>query len=147
MKLYAAEIRIGKNPVNHTVFRPTRKAKPATNERPALPDDHLTAAEIMILRHLHDTDSVVNIEVRGEQRRSHRYEKTRLLERYGKKPFEAVFGPVDGVTRLPEELGRDEDEGEGDEPVFVEPAPKPPVLSGGVAAAFSEKTDSELAQA
>lgn len=143
MKLYAAEINIGKNPVNHTVFRPSRKAKPANGDRPAINDDHLTAAEIMLLRHLHDADSVVKIEVRGEQKRSHRAEKARLLERYGEKTFKAVFGPPESVTRLPEELdlgGPDEDGNEDDGMDFepVEPAPKPPALSGGIAAAFSE---------
>lgn len=144
MKLYAAEINIGKNPVNHTVFRPSRKAKPANGDRPAIHDDHLTAAEIMLLRHLHDADSVVKIEVRGDSRRTHRAEKARLLARYGEKTFKAVFGPPESVVRLPEELDlgapeQDEDD-KGEDMDFepVEPAPKPPALSGGIAAAFSE---------
>lgn len=150
MKLYAGEIRIGKNPVNHTVIRPTRtKPKPAVGDRPAVPTDYLTAPEIMILRHLHDADSVVKLELRGEQKRSVRFEKSRLLERYGEKAFKEVFGPVETVMRLPEEIdlaAADEDkpdDGDGGmEFTPVEAAVKP--QTGGVAAAFEPEPEPEL---
>lgn len=132
MHLYSAEINVGKNPVTMTVFRPTRTNKTNT--------DALTPAEVMVLRKLHGDDSVRNIEYWGNDRRTSKAERDRLIGLYGAKSFESVFGPVAAMPKMPEELDLTPPEEDEDDGVPVEPRGPDVVLSGGAAAAYDEST-------
>src|SRR5690348_18070114 len=51
----------------------------------------VTPAEVAILRARHGNDAVLSVQAKHMDKRSHREEAARLIERYGKKVFEAAF--------------------------------------------------------
>ena len=62
----------------------------------------VTAAEIIMFRHVHGDDSVVNISPTIMDKRSHEEERKRLSDTYGPEKVLFLFGP--GHNRLPVEL-------------------------------------------
>lgn len=75
----------------------------AGNMLHTIPKKDVTDPEIMILKHLHGGDAVVDIKPRKNDRRAHREEIDRLKRIYGLKAFHAVFG--EGyIEKLPQKL-------------------------------------------
>jgi hypothetical protein len=108
----------------------------------------VTAAEVVILKHIHGTDSIVNVEKTREDRREHPKECARLARVYGKKVFEALFPGIS--PRLPvtlSDIGLDErgmsastaeDEEEGGAPL-AEPTDEQKATAARVAAKMAAK--------
>jgi hypothetical protein len=65
--------------------------------------ENLSASEILILRAIHGDDAVVNIKWKTSDRTPHADERERLIQFYGEKAFEKVFGTGYNI-RLPNEL-------------------------------------------
>lgn len=72
--------------------------------RMQLPKENLTAAEIVVLKHLHGQDGVVDVSRTRETKRQHRVEVERLRSTYGDKAVEACFPGASSMTRLPKTL-------------------------------------------
>jgi len=89
MQMYKATIRPG-GQVTHEV-----------------PRDNLTAAEVILLRHIHGDDAVLHL---GRTKTSTKFkrdaERDRLVAAYGDKPVAAAFGSSFGAG-LPEEVPTD----------------------------------------
>jgi len=71
-----------------------------------VPKENLSAAEIMVLNHVHGEGSVVNIEPTKTTRTPHKEEYGRLCDVYGAKSVQEVFGNIFNV-RLPNKLDLD----------------------------------------
>ena len=78
-----------------------------------VPKTDVSAAEIMVLNHVHGEGSVINIEPTKTTRTPHKQEYNRLTDVYGPRAVQEVFGNVFNV-RLPNKLDLDAME-EGDE--------------------------------
>ena len=79
-----------------------------------VPKKDVSAAEIMVLNHVHGEGSVINIEPTKTTRAPHKQEYNRLTDVYGAKAVQEVFGNVFNV-RLPNKLDLDtmeDDDGE-----------------------------------
>jgi hypothetical protein len=79
-----------------------------------VPKTDVSAAEIMVLNHVHGEGAVINIEPTKTTRTPHKQEYNRLGDIYGLKAVQEVFGNVFNV-RLPNKLDLDameEDDGE-----------------------------------
>ena len=63
-----------------------------------VPKYGVTAAEVAVLRHIHGDDAVVDIEPTGEVTRSHKSERERLLEVFGRNEDGRFAAPA--VERL-----------------------------------------------
>jgi len=110
MQLYSGKVRL-----NGNVYHEVRK-------------DGMSAAEVVLLQHIHGNDSVVDIAKDGETERRDPVERTRLMEIYGDDKVREVFGL--SSLPLPQVLtGLDEDDDA--EPVrrrprrLAEPTPDP----------------------
>lgn len=64
-----------------------------------IPRHKVTPPEVMLLRAIHGHDAVVDIKGIHMDRREHRAEKARLLERYDRKTVERLFPGV--LPQLP----------------------------------------------
>lgn len=126
MILYKGEINVGsppgKPPIKHTVFRGV------------IPGTEMTAAEIVVLRHIHGDDCLSGVESLGDANIDHRKERARLAAKYGDKVIETLFGPAAAASRLPEQVDINpadnmvdaEDVPENlDAPALAEPKPSP----------------------
>lgn len=123
MKFYRGLVDIGKAPVKNQI---QRGFKPVTynadkvmvqiaNAKPISP---MSAAEVVILRHLHGEDSVTDLYEVGEKKQlSFAAARDHLEKVYGEKPVAAVFGPRGAGARLPREV---EDVGPEPEPAPIE---------------------------
>lgn len=116
-----------------------------------VPKGKITAAEVTLLREIHGHDNVREIELAGDDRRSHRLEREALERRYdveGKPHIAATFRRLFGTSgKLPdaievevdedEDLGADEGDeiGEASEPVKTEVKPGTLTLKGATKAA------------
>lgn len=113
MKFYRGLVDVGKEPIRHQVkrgFRPmTLKENRLVEVKDAKPEKPLSAAEIVVLRHLHGADCVTEMKVIGEKPNlSFAVERDRLETLYGDKKIEKVFG-VRGVgAKLPREIEIDD---------------------------------------
>ena len=83
-----------------------------------VPKTGVSAAEIMVLNHVHGEGSVINIEPTKTNRTPHKQEYNRLAQVYGSRAVHEVFGNVFNV-RLPNKLDldamNDEDGDDGEE--------------------------------
>ena len=68
-----------------------------------VPKTDLSAAEIVLLRKIHGSDAVINLQWTKSDRRSHASERDRLTGIYGEKAFENTFGAGYDI-KLPNEL-------------------------------------------
>lgn len=67
----------------------------------SVPKDGVTVAEIAVLQRIHGADAVHDIEPTGEIERSHRDERNRLVEIYGRSTVEDDTGrPISVVQAL-----------------------------------------------
>lgn len=82
-----------------------RLAGDITNE---VPKTDATAAEIIVLRHIHGGDAVIGIKKRHMDKRPHSVERDRLSLRYGFGITEHLFGATH--NKLPVELNKDTEE-------------------------------------
>lgn len=97
MKLYSGKIRLAGNLLNE------------------VPRIGLTAPEIIILRHIHGADAVVNIQETGSDKRPHGEERDRLAQAYNPKVVFDLFGLEH--RELPIELPRAEVAGAEDDEI------------------------------
>ena len=123
MKFYRGLVDIGKAPVKNQI---QRGFKPVTDNADkvmvqianAKPLNPMSAAEVVILRHLHGEDSVTELYEVGEKKQLSFAAARDELERvYGEKPVVAVFGPRGAGARLPREV---DDVGPEPEPEAIE---------------------------
>ena len=105
--------------------------RPAGDLHTEIFKENLTAAEIMVLRHLHGEDAVLKIQPMGERNVRHAEERARLVtefggETHGENVIRTVFGPK--TVRLPTELEdvvNDPILDDDDEPVVDAKSPEP----------------------
>lgn len=67
-----------------------------------VPKKDMSAAEVILLRHLHGDDAVVISKHEGDRRRSSNDERDRLIDLYGEKIVTEIFGPY--FRELPPEV-------------------------------------------
>ena len=83
--------------------------------RPTLPPSGRSAAEVVLLRHIHGIDSVTALEEVGEKKQmSFAAERDRLEVSYGDVMVGRVFGPRGIGSKLPREVEDISVEAEGD---------------------------------
>lgn len=121
MKYYRGMVDIGKKPVIHQV---QRGFKPMTMNGDgrhvqianAQPINPMSAAEVVVLRHIFGADAVTDLYEVGERKTlSFAAERDRLEAEYGEKALKAIFGVRGSGARLPREV----------ENIEVEPDPEP----------------------
>ena len=123
MKFYRGLVDIGKAPVKNQIqrgFKPVtyNADKVMVQIANAKPLNPMSAAEVVILRHLHGEDSVTELYEVGEKKQLSFAAARDELERvYGEKPVVAVFGPRGAGARLPREV---DDVGPEPEPEAIE---------------------------
>ena len=123
MKFYRGLVDIGKAPVKNQIqrgFKPVtyNADKDMVQIANAKPLNPMSAAEVVILRHLHGEDSVTELYEVGEKKQLSFAAARDELERvYGEKPVVAVFGPRGAGARLPREV---DDVGPEPEPEAIE---------------------------
>lgn len=110
MKFYRGYVNIGKEPV---ISQIPRGLKPMTyNDDKKLvyiansqPIDPMSAAEVVVLRHMHGSDSISELyEVGAKKQLSFAAERDRLEQVYGEKIIAKVYGPRGAGGRLPREV-------------------------------------------
>ena len=84
-----------------------------------IPKTNISAAEIMVLNHVHGEGSVVRIEPTKTVRTPHKKEYEYLVDTYGPKAVMEVFGTGFNV-RLPNKLDLDAMNDDGDEELSEE---------------------------
>ena len=123
MNFYRGLVDIGKAPVKNQIqrgFKPVtyNADKVMVQIANAKPLNPMSAAEVVILRHLHGEDSVTELYEVGEKKQLSFAAARDELERvYGEKPVVAVFGPRGAGARLPREV---DDVGPEPEPEAIE---------------------------
>jgi hypothetical protein len=115
MKFYRGIIDVGRAPVRHQVQRGFVPMTLGDDRRlvaleGAKPDNPMSAAEVVVLRHLFGNESVTQLRAVDEQPRlSFAAERDRLEGLYGDKVIERLFGPRGVKAALPRELDEDDD--------------------------------------
>ena len=110
MKFYRGLVNVGKEPVVTQIHRGFKPMTYNADRRPvqianAAPVNPLSAAEVVLLRHIHGDDSVTELYEVGEKKQlSFAAERDRLEHEYGKKVVETVFGARGIRAALPREV-------------------------------------------
>jgi hypothetical protein len=110
MKFYRGLVDVGKAPVRHQIkrgFRPMTMTKDQryVEVRDAKPANPMSAAEVVVLRHLHGPQCITELkEIGSKPNLAFSVERDRLEMLYGDKKIEEIFG-VRGIgTKLPREI-------------------------------------------
>lgn len=125
MKFYRGLINVGKAPVVTEVqrgFKPMgpNKDKQLVQIANAKPLNPMSAAEVVVLRHLHGEGSVKELYEVGEKKQlSFAAERDRLEQIYGEPCIAKVFGVRGSGAKLPREVENIEFEPEG-EPIEIQ---------------------------
>lgn len=115
MKFYRGIIDVGRAPVRHQVQRGFTPMTLNDDRRlveleGAKPDNPMSAAEVVVIRHLFGNESVTQLRAVGEQPKlSFAAERDRLEGLYGDKVIERLFGPRGVKAALPRELDEEDD--------------------------------------
>lgn len=110
MKFYRGLVNVGREPVVTQVQRGFKPMTYNADKQPvqianAPPFNPMSAAEVVILRHLHGADSVTELYEVGERKQlSFAAARDYLETNYGEKTVAAVFGPRGAGARLPREV-------------------------------------------
>lgn len=121
MKFYRGLIDIGKTPVVHQVQRGFKPMTMNTDGRHVqiangTPINPMSAAEVVVLRHIFGADSVTELFEVGERKTlSFSQERDRLESIYGEKALKDIFGVRGVAAKLPREV----------ENIEREPEPEP----------------------
>lgn len=124
MKFYKGLVNVGKSPVQNQIQRgfvpmTINKERKQVQVAGAKPTNPMSAAEVVLLRHLHGEDSVTGLLEIGEKKQmSFAAERDRLEEQYGDGIVAKVFGPRGAGAKLPREV----------EDITVEPEGEPEVV-------------------
>lgn len=104
-----------------------------------VPKMKVSAAEVLMLQHIHGVDKVTGIADRGDDKVVHSQLRDQLGKTYGDKNVFELFGP--GHRELPQRLADQTDEGDN----VDDSAPKPaaPLRGGKKARGVPEKVDAE----
>jgi hypothetical protein len=129
MKFYRGLVDIGKTPVIHQVQRGFKPMTMNADGRHvqianAAPINPMSAAEVVVLRHVFGGDAVTELYEVGERKTlSFAAERDRLENLYGEKVLREIFGVRGAAAKLPREV----------ENIVPEPEPEPVEvqLSGG----------------
>lgn len=115
MKFYRGIIDVGRAPVRHQVQRgfvpmTMGKDRELVPLEGAKPENPMSAAEVVVIRHLFGNESVTRLRLVDEQPRlSFAAERDRLEGLYGDRVIERLFGPRGVKAALPRELDEDDD--------------------------------------
>ena len=115
MKFYRGIIDVGRPPVRHQVQRgfvpmTLNSDRRQITDGEAKPENPMSAAEVVVLRHLFGNESVTQLRAIDEQPKlSFAAERDRLEGLYGDKVIERLFGPRGVKAALPRELDEDDD--------------------------------------
>lgn len=115
MKFYRGIIDVGRPPVRHQVQRgfvpmTLNKDRRQIELEDAKPQNPMSAAEVVVIRHLFGNESVTQLRAVDEQPKlSFAAERDRLEGLYGDKVIERLFGPRGVKAALPRELDEEDD--------------------------------------
>lgn len=115
MKFYRGIIDVGRPPVRHQVQRgfvpmTLNNDRRQITDGEAKPENPMSAAEVVVIRHLFGNESVTQLRAIDEQPKlSFAAERDRLEGLYGDKVIERLFGPRGVKAALPRELDEDDD--------------------------------------